>query len=147
GILSRALPHLPALRRGKAYASLDRAEVKDCRTGEVLAHISQVNAGIIRKDLARIGESRAALKQLSCERLVGICGEAARLFLNEALPLGDQGHTQSPDEYVQTLSATSGLPFMMVRRNMQKIAQALTSMRAVVDGLTRGLDLGILDRG
>ena len=59
------LPHLPALRRGKAYASLDQAEVKDCRTGKALARISQVNAGIIRKDLARIGESRAALKQFS----------------------------------------------------------------------------------
>lgn len=141
------LPHLPALRRGKAYASLDQAEVKDCRTGEALAHISQVNAGIIRKDLARIGESRAALKQFSCEKLIGICGKAAGLFLNEALPLGDQGHTQSPDQYIETLSATSGLPFVMVRRNMQKIAQALSNMRTVLDGLTRGLDLGILDRG
>jgi hypothetical protein len=141
------LPHLPALRRGKAYASLDQAEVKDCRTGKALARISQVNAGIIRKDLARIGESRAALKQFSCERLISICGKAAGLFLNEALPLGDQGHAQSPDQYVETLSATSGLPFVMVRRNMQKIAQALSNMRAVLDGLTRGLDLGILDRG
>jgi hypothetical protein len=145
--LSRALPHLPALRRGKAYASLEQAEVKDCRTGEVLAHISQVNAGIIRKDLARVGESRAVLKQLSSDRLIGLCARAAECFLKETLPLGDQGHTQSPNQYVETLSATSGLPFVMVRRNMQKIAQALSNMRAVLDGLTRGLDLGILDRG
>ena len=141
------LPHLPALRRGKAYASLDQADVKDCRTGQVLAHISQVNAGIIRKDLARIGESRATLKQLSCEELIGICARAADFFLNATLPLGDQGHTQSPNQYIETLSATSGLPFVMVRRNMHKIAQALSSMRSVLDGLTRGLDLGILDRG
>lgn len=141
------LPHLPALRRGKAYASLDQAEVKDCRTGEVLARISQVNAGIIRKDLARIADSRAALKQFSCDGLISICARAAGLFLNESLPLGDQGHTQSPDHYIETLSATSGLPFVMVRRNMQKIAQALSNMRTVLDGLTRGLDLGILDRG
>jgi len=51
-------PHLPALRRGKAYASLDQGQVKDCRTGQPLARISQVNAGIIRKDLARSGEAR-----------------------------------------------------------------------------------------
>jgi acyl-CoA reductase-like NAD-dependent aldehyde dehydrogenase len=145
--LSRALPHLPALRRGKPYASLDQAEVKDCRTGETLARISQVNAGIIRKDLTRIAESRAALKQLSCEKLIGICTQAAERFLNEALPLGDQGHTQSPDEYAETLSTTSGLPFVMVRRNMRKIAQALSNMRTVLAGLTRGLDLNILDRG
>ena len=30
-----SLPHLPALRRGKAYESLDKVEVKDFRTGEV----------------------------------------------------------------------------------------------------------------
>jgi acyl-CoA reductase-like NAD-dependent aldehyde dehydrogenase len=63
------------------------------------------------------------------------------------LPLGDQGHTQSPQQYSETLSATSGLPFVMVRRNMEKIAAALLQMRTVLNGLTRGLDLGILDRG
>ena len=142
-----ALPHLPALRRGKPYASLDQVTVNDCRTGAPLARLSQVNAGIIRKDLARIGESRAALKQLSCERLLQICGQAADLFLKATLPLGDQGHTQSPEQYVETLSSTSGLPFVMVRRNMQKIAGALLEMRTSLNGLTRGLDLGIIDSG
>ena len=47
-----ALPHLPALRRGRPYASLNQVTVNDCRTGEPLARLSQVNAGIIRKDLA-----------------------------------------------------------------------------------------------
>ena len=142
-----ALPHLPVLRRGKPYASLDQVRVNDCRTGEPLARLSQVNAGIIRKDLARISESRSSLKQLSCDRLLDICRQAAGLFLDGTLPLGDQGHTQTPQQYVKTLSATSGLPFVMVRRNMEKIAAALLQMRTVLNGLTRGLDLGILDRG
>jgi hypothetical protein len=145
--MSSPLPHLPALRRGKAYASLDQADIKDCRTGEPLARISQVNAGIVRKDFARIGESRATLKKLSCEQLLTICSQAGQLFLNATLPLGDQGHTQSPDQYLETLSATSGLPFVMVRRNSQKIAHALSNMRSILNGLTRGLDLGVLDRG
>jgi acyl-CoA reductase-like NAD-dependent aldehyde dehydrogenase len=142
-----ALPHLPALRRGKPYASLDQSPVNDCRTGETLARLSQVNAGVIRKDLARISEARSALKEITCERLLEICGRAAGLFLNEKLPLGDQGHTQSPQQYVETLSATSGLPHVMVRRNMEKIAAALRQMRTVLNSLTRGLDLGIIDRG
>src|ERR1019366_4916836 len=112
-----------------------------------LARLSQVNAGVIRKDLARIGESRCALKQLSCDRLLDTCRQAAGLFLNETLPLGDQGHAQTPQQYVETLSATSGLPFVMVRRNMEKIASALLQMRTILNGLTRGLDLDILDRG
>jgi acyl-CoA reductase-like NAD-dependent aldehyde dehydrogenase len=142
-----ALPHLPALRRGKPYASLDQVTVNDCRTGEALAQLSQVNAGVIRKDLARIGEARAVLKQLPCSRLLEICREAAGLFLNGTLPLGDQGHTQTPKQYIETLSATSGLPFVMVRRNMEKIAGALLQMPTILNSLTRGLDLGILDHG
>ena len=142
-----SLPHLPALRRGKPYASLDQVPVNDCRTGETLARLSQVNVGIIRKDLSRISEARSALKQLPCDRLLEICSRAAGLFLKETLPLGDQGHTQSPQQYVETLSATSGLPFVMVRRNMEKIASALLQMRTILNSLTRGLDLGIIDRG
>ena len=145
--MTSALPHIPALRRGRPYASLDQAKVNDCRTGETLATISQVNAGIVRKDLGKIGEARAALKELSSERLIEICARAGQLFLGETLPLGDGGQRQSPGQYVETLSATSGLPFVMVRRNMQKIAQALGNMRTVLTGLTRGLDLAVLDRG
>jgi len=140
-------PHLPALRRGKAYGSLDLGTVKDCRSGAVLASISQVNSGIIRKDLAKVHESRQALRRFSCDQLIEICRQTADQFLNGTLPLGDQGHTQSPDEYVETLSATSGLPWVLVRRNSQKIAQALVNMRTVLNGLTRGMDLGIIDRG
>jgi acyl-CoA reductase-like NAD-dependent aldehyde dehydrogenase len=141
------VPHLPALRRGKPYASLDQVAVNDCRTGEAIARLSQVNPGVIRKDLARITESRSALKQLSCDRLLEICRQAAGFFLEETLPLGDQGHTQTPGQYVESLSATSGLPFVMARRNMEKIASALLQMRTILNGLTRGLDLGIFDRG
>src|ERR1035437_5236566 len=141
------LPHLPALRRGESYASIDQAPVNECRSGEALAKLSQVNAGVIRKDLARISEARSALKELSCDRLLEICQQASGLFLNGSLPLGDQGHTQTPQQYVETLSATSGLPFVLGRRNMEKIASALLQMRTILNSLTRGLDLAILDRG
>ena len=66
------LPHLPALRRGKPYESLDKIEVVDHRTGQSMATVSQVNAGIIRKDLAKIGEARAALKKFSVAQLIEI---------------------------------------------------------------------------
>jgi len=139
--------HLPALRRGKPYSSLDQIDIKNCRTGEVLARLSLVNAGIIRKDLARIREARAALAKFSCDQLVAICARTADLFLNATLPLGDQGQTQSPSQYVESLSATSGLPFVLVRRNMDKIAHSLTNMGMVLNGLTRGLDLRLFDTG
>ena len=141
------LPHIPALRRGKTYESLETLEVKEHRTGELKATASQVNAGVVRKDLQRIAESRAALKRLTTARLLGICAKAGEGFLNGTLPLGDNGHTQSPQQYIETLSATSGLPHVMVRRNMVKIHHALSNMRTILNGLTRGLDPVILDQG
>jgi hypothetical protein len=140
-------PHLPVLRLGRAYESLEKFEVKDYRTGAVQATVSTINAGIVRKDLQRIAAARAALQRFTVAQLIDLSVQAGEHFLNGTLPLGDQGHTQSADDYVRTLGSTSGLPHIMVRRNMEKIHQALTHLRAVLNGLTRGLDLGILDRG
>ena len=80
------LPHLPVLRRGKPYESLDKVNIVDHRTGAVMTTISQVNAGIIRKDLQRIGESRLALKRYSVAQLIDICAKTGELFLNGTLP-------------------------------------------------------------
>ena len=88
-------PHIPALRRGRAYESLDKSEVKDHRTGEIKAVLSQVNGGIVRKDLQRLGESRNALKKFTTAQLLEICAKAGDQFLNGTLPLGDNGATQS----------------------------------------------------
>jgi acyl-CoA reductase-like NAD-dependent aldehyde dehydrogenase len=142
-----SIPHLPALRLGRTYDSLDRIEVKDHRTGATLALVSTVNAGIIRKDLQRIGGSVTALKRYNVEALIELSGKAGELFLQGTLPLGDQGHTQSAQDYIATLSRTSGLPHVMVKRNMDKIHYALTHMQTVLNGLSRGLDLSILDKG
>jgi acyl-CoA reductase-like NAD-dependent aldehyde dehydrogenase len=141
------LPHLPALRRGKPYQSLDTVDVLDHRTGQPRAQVSQVNAGIIRKDFAKGGDVRATLKKFTVTDLIEICARAGDHFLRDELPLGDRGHVQSADDYVETLSATSGLPHVMVRRNMEKIHHALTNMRTVLNGLTRGLAPEVIDRG
>ena len=141
------VPHLPVLRLGRNYESLEKFEVKDHKTGEIKALVSNVNAGIVRRDLAKIGSARAALKKFTCAQLMELSAKAGDLFLNGTLPLGDQGHTQSPQQYIETLSCTSGLPWNMVRRNMDKIHFALTNMKFVLNGLSRGLDLGILDAG
>jgi hypothetical protein len=142
-----SIPHIPVLRLGRVYESLDKSPVMDHRTGEQKASVSTVNAGIIRKDLHQISSARAALARFSTAELLDLCGRAGDWFLNGTLPLGEKGHAQSPSEYVETLSATSGLPWVMVRRNMEKIHHALTRMSTVLSGLTRGLDLGILDAG
>jgi acyl-CoA reductase-like NAD-dependent aldehyde dehydrogenase len=65
--------------------------------------------------------------------------------VNDALPIGDA--SQSPEDYVQKLSSTTGMPHVMVRRNMAKIEGVLSRMPEMLAGLTRGLDPEVLDRG
>lgn len=139
--------HIPILRRGVPYKSLDVIRIPHHRTRETFAEMSQVNPGIIRRDLRDEQQSaaRETLARLSFEELLGICGRAADHFLNDRLPLGDA--EQSPDDYVAQLSATTGMPHALVRRNMAKIAGVMTEMRTVLRGLTRGLDLSLLDAG
>jgi hypothetical protein len=141
------VPHIPVLRFGRPYESLDKFEVKDHRTGDLKATVSSVNAGVIRKDLAKIAAARASLKRFTCAQLIELSAQAGEHFLHGTLPWGNQGHTQTAQQYIETLSATSGLPHVMVKRNMAKIHHALTNLKTVLNGLTRGLDLSIIDAG
>ena len=139
--------HIPILRHGVPYTSLDVIRIPHHRTRETFAEMSQVNPGIIRRDLRdeeQLG-AREALARIPFEKLLDICARAAGHFLNDPLPLG--GATQTPDDYVEQLSATTGMPYALVRRNMAKIAGVMTEMRTVLRGLTRGLDLSLLDAG
>ncbi len=140
-----ALPHIPILRRGQVYDSLDKNEIKSVRTGETVATVSQANAALIRRDLRR-PDAREALHRIPISRMLKICAEAGRLFLEATLPVGESG-TQSPAEYRDALSATSGLPDTLVKRNMAKVHQVFTEMPTILRGLTRGMDLEIIDWG
>jgi acyl-CoA reductase-like NAD-dependent aldehyde dehydrogenase len=139
--------HLPILRQGVPYRSLDVVTVPHHRTGEPFVAISQANPGLIRRDLRpeRLEAARAALAALPFERLLEMCTEAADCFLRDVLPLGDA--SQSPDDYIQQLTATTGMPHALGRRNMRRVAGVMREMRTVLGGLARGLDLSILDTG
>ncbi len=137
--------HLPILRAGQPYKSLNQLEVRHIASGEPLARVSQANRGLIARDLNRIDQHQHALAQLDVAELLRICHQAADLFRNGELPLDDD--VQSADDYVHQVSATTGLPHTLARRNMDKIHLALSEMAAVLDGLSRGLDLSVLDAG
>lgn len=137
--------HIPILRAGRSYRSLNTVTVPHVNTGEPIASVSQANQGLIAKDLHEVDESRRALEAFSVSELLVICKEAAQLFAESELPLN--GTTQSPDEYIRCLSATTGMPESLCRKNMAKIRLMLEELEAVLGGLTRGLDLSILDAG
>ena len=137
--------HIPILRAGRSYRSLNTVTVPHVKTGEPIASVSQANQGLIAKDLHEVDESRRALEAFSVSELLVICKEAAQLFAESELPLN--GTTQSPDEYIRCLSATTGMPESLCRKNMAKIRLMLEELEAVLGGLTRGLDLTVLDAG
>lgn len=137
--------HIPLLRHGRPYRSLDTVHTPHYRTGEPFVEISQANVGLIRRDLLDQEMARAILAGFTTRELFRMCARAADLFAASELPLGDT--TQSPEDYVRQVSATTGLPHVMVRRNMHKIRTVLAEMEAVVNGLTRNLDLQVLDTG
>lgn len=139
--------HLPILRRGRPYRSVEAVRVPHFRTGETFVELSAANPGLVRRDLLEEGQAamKASLQAFTTRELVEICRRAAESFVGATLPLGDE--TQAPGEYVRQLSATTGLPHVLVRRNMEKIRGVLDRVETVIDGLTRGLDLSVLDRG
>ncbi len=137
--------HIPILRHGKPYRSVDLSRVPDFRTRQPLVEISQANAGLIRRDLLDQETGRKALAALSTEELIAMCRQAADYFMTATLPVGDE--SQSADDYVAQLSATTGMPHVLVRKNMSKISGVMAEMGSVLAGLTRGLDTQILDRG
>jgi len=137
--------HVPILRGGAPYRSLDTLRTPHYRTREPFVEISQANAGLIRRDLRYQEDIRAILAAFGAKELYGICRRAAGLFAESSLPLGDAA--QSPEDYVRQVSATTGMPNVMVRRNMQKIRTVLAEVEAVVNGLTRHLSAEVFDAG
>ena len=137
--------HLPALRWGDAYESLDSTETVHFDTGEPVARVSKILSAMVRHDLKHAPRAQAVLRQESPARLVERIARAGDLFMNAELPLGDS--SQTPDEFIHHQSSTTGLPESLCRANMEKIAFVCGEMGSILDSLTRGLDLGILARG
>ncbi|HET7292483.1 MAG TPA: aldehyde dehydrogenase family protein [Vicinamibacteria bacterium] len=139
--------HVPILRRGRPYRSVDVAAVPHFRTRQPFVGLSQANPGLVRRDLLPEAQAamRASLAAFTAAQLAELSRHAAASFVNDTLPLGDE--PQAPEDYVRQLTATTGLPHALVRRNMEKIRGVLDGIDHVLAGLTRDLDLSVLDRG
>jgi acyl-CoA reductase-like NAD-dependent aldehyde dehydrogenase len=137
--------HLPILRWGEPYTSLDRDPVVHFATGEPIANVSRANGGLIQRDMRKASRAREVLRDIPIDDLIARLGKAGELYMNATLPMGDG--TQTPDEFVRAQSASTGLPERMCRANMKKNAFVLAEMRGILTSLTRGLDFDVLSRG
>ena len=140
--------HIPILRWGRPYKSIDRVVVPHFRTREPFVEMSLANPGVIRRDLLRQAEIREALGAIPVAELVRMSAAAAEHFLHDSLPLDpSSSELQTPQDYIEQVSATTGMPWSNVRRNMMKVHGVLQHVDQVLHGLTRGLDLSVLDAG
>jgi acyl-CoA reductase-like NAD-dependent aldehyde dehydrogenase len=140
--------HIPILRWGQPYRSVDRTVVPHFRTRAPFVEMSQANVGVIRRDLLRQADVRRRLAGIPVASLVGMAHTAAEHFLHATLPIDPaDAATQAPQDYVEQVSATTGMPWSNVRRNMAKVHGVLSRVDEVLHGLTRGLDLSVLDEG
>ena len=134
--------NIPILRLGHGYSSHDLVEL-DLGSETLTTHTA--NPGLIRRDLLQISKAKAALDAIPADTLATYCEQAAELFLHADLPCGDS--VQSPQQYVESLSALTRLPHTLVRMNMGKIHAAMSQVRTIIAGLTRHMPLNIFDKG
>ena len=134
--------NIPILRLGREYSSHDLVEL-DLGSETLTTHTA--NPGLIRRDLLQISKAKAALDAIPADTLATYCEQAAELFLHADLPCGDA--VQSPQQYVESLSALTRLPHALVRMNMGKIHAAMSQVRTITAGLTRHMPLNIFDKG
>jgi acyl-CoA reductase-like NAD-dependent aldehyde dehydrogenase len=137
--------HIPVLRWGEPYKSLDIDKVVHFASGEVLAEVSRANAGLVERDMRHARRAREVLREIPVADLLQMVKKAGELYTSAELPLGNG--TQTPEQFVRMQSATTGLPEHMCRFNMQKNLFVLSNMDKILDSLTRGLDLNILTKG
>src|SRR4051812_11721386 len=137
--------HLPVLRWGQPYDSLEKDEVVHFSTGEPIATVSRANGGLIQRDARKAQRARDVLREIPIDELIARAARAGELYTSATLPMGDG--TQSPDEFVRAQSASTGLPEKMCRANMKKNAFVLAEMRRILESLTRGLPLDVLSCG
>src|SRR5438105_253433 len=137
--------HIPVLRWGEPYKSLEVDKVVHFATGEAVAEVGRANGGLIQRDMRHAQRARDALREIPIADLLQMMKKAGELYSEAELPLGDG--TQTPDQFARMQSATTGLPEHMCRFNMKKNHFVLTQMDKILDSLTRGLDPNILSRG
>src|SRR5437899_1780360 len=110
--------HIPALRWGEPYKSLDTETLIRFDTGEPIGQMSKIVGGLAERDMRHAHRARHVLREIAPANLLAMCKKAADLYLEATLEIGDEA--QTPEDFVRLQSATTGLPYNMCRANMKK---------------------------
>ena len=137
--------HIPAIRQGNPYKSLEKTTLVHHVTGDPLAEVSQVTGSMIARDLSKLESARKELQAIPAAEMLAKVKLAGKLFATADLPLGDG--IQSFEDYLRNLSGSTGAPIVFCRRNAGKVQYVLEHIDEILAGLTRGMDLRVLDQG
>src|SRR5436190_3866575 len=118
--------HIPILRWGEPYKSLEIDKVVHFASGEALAEVSQANGGLVERDMRHARRAREVLREIPVRDLLQMVKKAGELYAKAELPLGDG--TQTPEQFARMQSATTGLPEHMCKFNMEKNNFVLSNM-------------------
>ena len=91
--------HIPAIRQGNSYKSLEKSTLVHHATGDPLAEVSQITGSMVVRDLAKLENARRELHAIPMSDLIERVKLAGKLFGSAELPVGDT--SQSFEEYLQ----------------------------------------------
>ena len=137
--------HLPVLRHGAPYLSLDTYAIESCDGGGTLGTVSLANRALIERDLEEWSKPAQELAAYTTAQILERARAVAKIFEEEALPVFPGGPSRSMAEHVDVVSQSTGLPKHIVRVHMKNIVTAWTRLADTIDGLTRGLAPVVLD--
>ena len=75
--------HIPILRKGQPYESIDKITIVHHRTGEPVASVSQANAGLLGRDIRSMDDT--ILEQFTVNELFAFCKKAGKIFMDPPL--------------------------------------------------------------
>src|ERR1700731_1943293 len=81
--------HIPVLRWGQPYTSMDVDPVVHFATGEPMANVSRANGGLIQRDMRKAARAREVLREIPIDELLSRVGKAGEVYMHTTLPMGD----------------------------------------------------------
>ena len=77
--------HLPVLRWGQPYTSMEVDDVVHFSTGEPIARVSRANGGLIGRDMRKAQRAREVLREIPIDDLIARVGAAGELYMNATM--------------------------------------------------------------
>ena len=138
--------HLPVLRWGEPYKSLDVDEVVHFATGEPIAEVSRANGGLVERDMRKAQRARDVLREIPIDELLAMVDEGRRA-VHERRAAAGRRHADARRVRPRAVGDAPGCPSTCAAQHEEERVRARRDAQRSSTSLTRGLDLDILSRG